>query len=318
MDEKISLKAVEKYCDQFAALVLKKVFADKQAINGPDLLTLTEIKQINYFILHDLFSAWKAELHKLQSPYFDYKATPVKEALDTLMGALSNHILIKQSDLSPLLKQAVYQTLFLILDPYDFYSDLIAGEKNKTLSTELFKEHLKYIKINQAPLQQLAKKLDERNLKQISGNEAFAMLDQILEEVNFTPEDLEDYLPQFSAVLPLQIEQLYEPKPAVVQKPKAATTATINEAATKTNKTLADDFQRINRLKDNLTINQKFMFTKVLFYGDFESFSKTIDDLDKLADMSAALLYLERNLNQWDKESEEFHEFMEMLEKRFA
>jgi len=272
MDEKISLKAVEKYCDQFSAIVLKKAFAEKQAVNGPDLLTLTEIKQINYFILHDLFSAWKAEMQKLQSPYFDYKAAPVKDGLEGLMGALSNHILIKQTDLAPLLKQAVYQTLFLILDPYDFYSDLIAGDKNKTLSTEAFKENLKYIKINQAPLQQLAKKLEERNLKQISGNEAFAILDQILEEVNFTPEDLEDYLPQFSSVVPLQIEQLYESKPAVVQKPRAEAPVTINETAAKVSKTLADDFQRINQLKDNLTINQKFMFTKVLFYGDFESF----------------------------------------------
>ncbi len=36
------------------------------------------------------------------------------------------------------------------------------------------------------------------------------MLDQVLEEVNFTPEDIEGYLAEFSKVLPLKMESLYE------------------------------------------------------------------------------------------------------------
>ncbi|HEY3430140.1 MAG TPA: hypothetical protein VGK39_05635, partial [Cyclobacteriaceae bacterium] len=79
-----------------------------------------------------------------------------------------------------------------------------------------------------------------------------------------------------------------------------------------------DNFQKIQRIKDRLTINQKFMFTKVLFGGDFESFSKTIDELDQQRDITSALQYLEKFYRDWDKESEEFHEFMEMVEKRFS
>jgi hypothetical protein len=60
------------------------------------------------------------------------------------------------------------------------------------------------------------------------------------------------------------------------------------------------------------------MFTKVLFNGDFEWFSKTIDDLDKQPDITSALEFLEIYYRDWDKESEEFHEFMEMVEKRFS
>ena len=78
------------------------------------------------------------------------------------------------------------------------------------------------------------------------------------------------------------------------------------------------NFQRITKIKDNLSINQKFMFTKVLFYGDFESFSRAIDELDQLPDMDAALQYLEKQSTNWDRESREFHEFMEMVEKRFV
>ena len=59
------------------------------------------------------------------------------------------------------------------------------------------------------------------------------------------------------------------------------------------------------------------MFTKVLFYGDFESFSRAIDELDQLPDMDSAMAFLEKQSATWDRESREFHEFMEMVEKRF-
>ncbi len=83
--------------------------------------------------------------------------------------------------------------------------------------------------------------------------------------------------------------------------------------------TLADNFQKIAKIKDSLTINQKFMFTKVLFHGDFELFSKAIEQLDRQDNMKGAMRYLENeHASTWDKESEEFHEFMELVEKRFA
>jgi hypothetical protein len=82
---------------------------------------------------------------------------------------------------------------------------------------------------------------------------------------------------------------------------------------------LVDNFQKIRKIKDSLTINQKFMFTKVLFHGDFELFSTAIDHLDKLESMKAALRYIENeHATSWDHDSEEFHEFMELVEKRFV
>ena len=85
----------------------------------------------------------------------------------------------------------------------------------------------------------------------------------------------------------------------------------------KENKTLADEFQKITSLKETLTINQKFMFTKALFQGDFEKFTDTIQHIDNQREYKEAMLYLENYLNDWDQESEEFHEFMELIEKRF-
>ena len=82
--------------------------------------------------------------------------------------------------------------------------------------------------------------------------------------------------------------------------------------------TLAETFQTRKKIKDSLTINQKFMFTKILFNGDFELFSEAVERLDELDTIVQAKNYLSNNYGEWNPESEEYQEFMEMVERRFA
>jgi hypothetical protein len=330
MDEKISLKLVEEYAVQFTKQVSNSFFAGKQNISGREILSITPIKQVNLFVVRDLLKLWKKESEKLKSPYFDYTAPEVKEALAQFQNTLSNHIFISKNDFSPLLIRAVTQTLYLILDPYDFYSDTLDSEVNQNIRTSDLKDEIKYIKTNRAPLEKLVAKLEESGRHQISGNEAFAMLDQILEAVNFTPEEVEHYLNAFNQVLPVKLEDFYEVK--VTPPAPAGIPASIplrsepvaSYAAANTPKesshTLADDLakKKIVRLKENLSINQKFMFTKILFHGDFEIFSDAIDKLDRMDNLSQAVKFLEDSYPHWDKESEEYLEFLEIVERRFS
>jgi hypothetical protein len=244
-----------------------------------------------------------------------------------------------------LLKNAVNQTLLVVFDPYDFYSMIVSGDHNR-LEVASFKEEIKYLKVNKAPLERMLQKLEEKGVSEMSGNEAFSILDQILEEVSFNPEDVEEYIEKFSAIAPLNAESFYisqSEEDVVVEEPRSVSTppvrpaATVSEPPPQTQRTgqtttpslndtlnhrgkpsLADNFQRIARIKESLTINQKFMFTKVLFHGDFELFSQAIDHLDKMDNKKMALRYLEvEHATTWDHDSEEFHEFMELVEKRF-
>ena len=155
-------------------------------------------------------------------------------------------------------------------------------------------------------------------------------------------------LPLFSSVAPLDANNFYttksEPEPMeaprnnvveeVVEPPTppmnesigkelpapTRTTVSINDTlVSQPRPTLVDNFQKIAKIKESLTINQKFMFTKVLFHGDFELFSQAIDHLDKLENIKSALRYIEdEHAGTWDHDSEEFHEFMELVEKRFS
>lgn len=338
MEEKISLKALEDYSDDFASKVTASFFSSKEKITGPEIRSLSEIHQINLFVIRELLQAWRLEGQKLHSPYFDYSAAPVNEALTKFQNLLSNHISISRENFQPLLKKAVSQTLYLIFDPYDFYSEALEALGN-TLKVGDLKNEVKYIKINRTPLEALLQGLEEKKLSTIAGNEAFAQLDHILEEVSFTPEDVDGYVSQFSRVLPLTLEKLYErkgntprtPAPAI-QKSKAMPepVASSPEPARKPpiaqiplydqpgKISIAENFQNKKKIKDSLTINQKFMFTKILFNGDFELFSTAIEQLDELSSVIQARSYLTNNYGEWNPESEEYQEFMEMIERRFS
>lgn len=332
MDEKISLEAIALYGDTYADKVVKGFFSGKDQITGKEILGLCNVHQVNLFVLKEIFKAWKEETKKQKSIYFDNDHPEVKEALQSYMSVVSNHILIDQSYFTPLLKKATSQSLLVIFNPYDFYSMVITGINNK-LEVATFREELKYIKVNRGPLERMLQKLEEKNVRELPGNEAFAILDEILEEVNFTPEDVEEYIRKFSEVAPLNPERFYVPRqpegvknnnvapPSPVAHPatKHESVASVNEHVnTSRQQAVMDNLGKISKIRDHLSINQKFMFTKVLFYGDFDSFSRAIDDIDQLGDMKSAVSYLEKHSSSWDRDSKEFHEFMEMIERRFA
>jgi hypothetical protein len=340
MDEKISLEAISLYGDSFAEKILKDFFSGKDQITGKEILSLSAVHQVNLFVIRELFKTWREETRKQKSIYFDNEHPEVKEALNNYMSAVSNHILIEQRHFAPLLKKAVSQTLLVIFNPYDFFSMLISGKNNK-LEVTSFREEIKYLKINKAPLERMLQKLEEKGIRDIAGNEAFAVLDQILEEVNFTPEDVDEYIRKFSEVVPLNPERFYvaqaetpapkvnKPRPELsvenpAEKPsntsaQASTHSSVNEKVASAHQpAVMDNLGKISKIRESLSINQKFMFTKVLFYGDFDSFSRVIDDLDNMSDMKSAVTYLEKHSSSWDRDSNEFHEFMELVEKRFG
>src|SRR5436190_3118510 len=94
MDERLSLKAVDDYSDDFVSKVAAAFFAKKGRITGPEILKLCTVHQVNLFVVRELLAAWQHEGQKLQSPYFDYSAQEVKDELARLQNVLSNHISI--------------------------------------------------------------------------------------------------------------------------------------------------------------------------------------------------------------------------------
>ncbi len=121
MEEKISAKAIDQYSNFFASKLADGFFQKRDKINGQEILSLCEIKQVNLLVLKELMRLWNLEQQKWQSAFFDYEAEAVRKSGEQFKNALSNNILISKKDFLPLLKLAVSQTLFLLLAPYDFF-----------------------------------------------------------------------------------------------------------------------------------------------------------------------------------------------------
>ena len=99
MDTSINIKEIEAYSRDYAESICNNYFAEKEKINGNDILELTNIKQINLFIIKNLFENWISSSESMKSPYFNYDAPEVVEIHTRYNNILSRHILIFASPL---------------------------------------------------------------------------------------------------------------------------------------------------------------------------------------------------------------------------
>ena len=335
MEDKIRPEEITRYSKEFTVAITDSFFQNKEKISGQEILSFCAVRQVNLFIIYELMRNWISEGHKWKSPYFDFSAKAVQDALSQFQNVLSNNILIAKPDFISLVEKAVRNTLALIISPYDFYSTILDNQGEEFIRVADLKKEIKYLKINGAPLEKLLYKLtEEKKVELISGKESFALLDGILEEVNFSPEDPDIYLTEFSKVVKVSLSDFYETATTIVQPAKKiVTTPPVKKNTHQTQPTLydhlapgeakptlADNFQKkkIAKLRDSLSINQKFMFTKMLFNGDFEIFSQAVERIDTLDNLNQAMNYLQNDYPEWDRESEEYAEFLMMVEKRFS
>lgn len=317
MEKKLNPKAVEQYAAEYADLAAREFFQKKEKISGQEILTLTPVRQVNLFVIHELMLSWKQEIEKIRSPFFNYESPEVKEAMQNFHNILSKHISLSSAHFIPLLKKAVLRTLVLILDPYTFYGKLIDRSE---IPFDILQAELKYVKINQAPLSQLIEQLKARSVDRVSADTADKMLVTIFKESHFVPESPEVFEDDFSKTLAFHSLHFYEKQetpPPVLPKeplPEKGTEEVVRER-----RSLADQISSKSGLliRDRLTINQKFMFTKVLFHGDFEIFSKTIERLDSMDNLQQAKRFLNCDFPEWDTAGDEYLEFFDLVERRF-
>ena len=341
MDQKIASEKTKRYASVFQSAVLNNFFSKNERISGQEILTLSPVRQVNLFIVHSLMVTWKEETNRLRSPYFDFNHPEVTEAITAFSNTLSKHISIARKDFEPLVEKATSDALLLILSPYDYYAEALDTAGQGKISISSLQNLVRYLKINQTPLQKLVDRVATKGATEsISGREAFALLDLILEE-GFSPESPEIHLADFSKVSAITLDDLLE-APKIIRKPEPTSeksepplqktvppkkapntgpvqTSLYDELGKDARPTLADNFQkqRILKLKEHLTINQKFMFTRLLFNGDFDLFGQAIDRLDMMDTLPQAERFLDLNYPEWDKESEEYQDFRSLIERRF-
>src|SRR5688572_29161881 len=107
MDNNLSVEKIKSYSIDFANTICNNFFKINNRISGQQILTVTPVKQVNLFILKNLFEEWEKESEKLKSNYFDYENESVKAALQNFLNILSQNISISRRDFEPLLVKSV-------------------------------------------------------------------------------------------------------------------------------------------------------------------------------------------------------------------
>ena len=148
MEEKIKTAEITRYSKEFSIAIANNFFKDKDKISGQEILSFCAVRQVNLFIVYELMRTWVSEGHKWKSPYFDFSAKAVQDALMQFQNTLSNHILIAKPDFIPLVEKSVFNTLSLIISPYDFYSSILDNQGEEFIRMTDLKKEIKYIKIN--------------------------------------------------------------------------------------------------------------------------------------------------------------------------
>ncbi|MCE3008288.1 MAG: hypothetical protein LW884_08095 [Bacteroidetes bacterium] len=100
-----------------------------EVLDGDSLLQLPTHPQVRHFVLFQLFQEWRGYMQRVRHPFFNYDAPAVQAAMAQLEQQLSHHLAVPGSEMPELLKKAVYNTLWLILNPAEALCKYFFGNK---------------------------------------------------------------------------------------------------------------------------------------------------------------------------------------------
>ncbi len=350
MENNLNHKVINTYSRDFAEKVCASYFSGNERVGNDQLMEVQPVRQVNLFVVKNLFDAWQKEAENLRSPYFDYNAPKVQEAMERLRNILSRHIQLDRETYQPLLEKATAETLRLILSPYDYYKELISIDES-LLTTDYLKATSKYLKVNPFIITELITRLEKEKVTNLTREKALELLDSVVDEHDGEPDDVEPHIREFGKIHPVTLEELYggsekkksparqadndsgmnNNKPENVRPSREKSPSGSDSAETekrtlhdnlfnKEQSTLADihQKQKIQDIRKHLTINQRFMFVNSLFEGNAERFNEVIDHIERQDSVDEAIHYLHAAFSEWDREGEEAQEFYSIVRRRLS
>lgn len=217
MSSKLHTAILNQYSQTYSQKVCDNFYSKQSTISGQQLLQLTNIPQINFFIMGSLYEKWKTDAEAFKSPYFNFESENVKNALQTFMNVVSQNISVKREHLEPFLTDATKNTLSLLLDTQNHFNDIFRSQPNFTLSVESLKQILKYTRINQFIPQTIASNMGERSF--VYSNQAITWLDETIEQLSDKLEPADSWVSKFSEIVPLHLDEILKKPLKVVPLP---------------------------------------------------------------------------------------------------
>ncbi|MCB9234579.1 MAG: hypothetical protein H6581_23185 [Bacteroidia bacterium] len=148
-------------------------------IEGKRIISFSQHKQINLFILFQIYQDWSGQVNEMVHPYFDFSHEEVKNALKNFQNVLSRHILVKKEDFAPLVEKAVYNTLRLITDPVDTLNKFFF-KSSERIPLALFQKHASYFSDFDFAIQSISKYYEKNEINVVEKEDFFLKFEKVI------------------------------------------------------------------------------------------------------------------------------------------
>ncbi len=210
LESKLNHNAIDAFAELFTQKVCDAYFENTDSISGREIVEVTPVKQVNYFILKILFRKWQKETLRLQSPYFNYRNEDVRKALLSFMNVLSQQIKVNRENFEPLLRQATRESLLAIISPHDFFKEELTGHESGRLNDKYLKNSAKYIKINKHIFEAYALAFEEKAESELTHADAITLLNEVFSKGDLSAEDVAEYEKQFNELTEIDFSMFLE------------------------------------------------------------------------------------------------------------
>ncbi len=353
MPQSINTAAVESYLETLSEKLVFGHFNSTETISGPQIQELTELDQVNVFVLEQLFTKWKSEAENLRSPYFDFEHADIKSALQEFQNALSFHIKVDRSHFKPLIKDALNNTADLILHPYKYITQNCLCLDEMIVDEHHIRNKTRYIKINKFLIEDALSQFSDKNkiptedfLKECSQiylrrKEDFYKIEDFVKIFDYLiPEEHSQafYISEGAAfqnnehiakqsiddlIIPTDsIEpQEYGKRQIIEESLTKENQIPINEQFTNNQVSLADELAENNssNLNDSIPFNDRYAFVNTLFEGNTTEYNAALEQIENFGSAREALTHLKGTYGEafkWDEKKEILARLMSYLERR--
>jgi hypothetical protein len=211
MTNKFNPANIQKIAKSYADRITDEYFKDHTNIDGSEIIKLTEIKQLNLFIVKSLFEKWRSEISNLKSPFFNFEAAEVKQSLAEFMNILSRNILIKKENFEPLLAKATEDTLLIFTNPKAYFEKEFKNMPNMKLEPEWIQDNGKFFICYANALRDLSAKMFGEG---IYISDASAILGE-----SITATAIENHDADIKSILSVAGEKIEEVEPEKINTP---------------------------------------------------------------------------------------------------
>ncbi|MDX2195149.1 MAG: hypothetical protein NW207_01930 [Cytophagales bacterium] len=299
MELKISKAEAEQYSKALSSKILDIQYVEKQYISGKDILQITPIHQVNYFILRILFQKWNEDVQKIiSSPYFDYSHPDVLKSFNQFTNLVSNHIKVQKSDFESILTQAIEESIYFILNPYQYFKKYIFTPEKQRITLQELVLLKKYIKHNSIFYDYFLEKIQAIKIDTFLTSDLFTLFQQIYFSKTDLLESPERVIAKFDELLKFDLitnDENEQPAKKITQASPTLPNTT-------------------SPAQIKLTLNQRIMFQKYLFANDEEQLNHALARIETTATYEAAMQIIK--YYNWDMDNEITQEFCQLIESK--